>query len=428
MRIAISSQVLFSIRRLLLTVILVVSQFGCNPAAAQDAVGGAQLLENSESLGVDAIIEAALANAPAARRGGSLLAMSNAFSALSESWISGRPSLQMNYYDDSALDDIGLREFESGISFNLWRPGERDDTAALGDHHRSRLEAWRGHLELQIAGQVRTVLAEMAAAERMLEIAQQATADAERLLETTLIMEQAGSVSQSDVLQSRTQLLQQQRQELQVLTDLVSVEQVYRALTGLSIKPASRFSESAVADVEIPPGHPTLSYLQSQVAIAAANVLLTRHQSDGRANVTVGVRRERGDRFQPFVDSLAVSLSLPFGKSATTTASVSLARGDQVDAEVELMETRRLLQQRRGQIDRELALMGESAQLGQEQLMIAQQRYEMALAAFELGEMDLTRVIIAQQQARQAQMDYETLRLRRQRLNSEYNQIMGVLP
>jgi outer membrane protein TolC len=99
-----------------------------------------------------------------------------------------------------------------------------------------------------------------------------------------------------------------------------------------------------------------------------------------------------------------------------------------VDAEVTLIETRRQLEQRRAQIDQELALLGESVQLGVEQVAITAQRYEMSIAAFEVGEIDLTQVVIAQQQATQARMDLETLRLRRQRISSEYNQIIGVLP
>lgn len=194
-----------------LLITVAVSQIGVSLANAQgNSAAREQLLAASEALTVDAILEAALVNAPAARSEVSLRAMSEAFDALGNSWVASRPSLQISVYDDSPLDNIGLQEFETGVSFNLWRPGERSDTAALGDQHQTRLEAWREHLQLLVAGQVRAVLGELAAAERRLEIAQQASADAERLLATTVDMEAVGAAAQSDVLQARTQSLQQQ--------------------------------------------------------------------------------------------------------------------------------------------------------------------------------------------------------------------------
>ncbi|MEZ5491730.1 MAG: TolC family protein [Gammaproteobacteria bacterium] len=405
------------------------SQFTAGAAVAQEEVSLSRgSLVVSEALAFETVLEAALGNAPAARSEANLRATAEAYDALGNSWVSSRPSLQLSYYDDSPLDDVGLREIESGVSFNLWRPGERDDTATLGDRHQERLEAWQGHLRLMVAGQVRAVLAELAAAESLLDIARQADSEAQRLVTITTDMAEAGASAQSDVLQARTLRLQRQQAVIQARTRLASAEQAYAVLTGLAMRPAARLVEVIEPAVAIPQSHPTLHFLQTQLAIASAKVNLARHQASGRPALSLGVRRERGDRLQPYIDSLAVSVSVPIGKSPATAASVGLARSDEVDAEVTLIETRRQLEQRRAQIDQELALLGESVQLGVEQVAITAQRYEMSIAAFEVGEIDLTQVVIAQQQATQARMDLETLRLRRQRISSEYNQIIGVLP
>lgn len=382
----------------------------------------------SESLSLTAVLEAALANAPAARSEQNLRATADAFAAFGDSWIAGRSSLQLSYYDDSPLDDVGLRELESGLTLSLWRPGERNDTAVLGENHAAEFETWQAYLRLQVAGQLRAVLADMAVAEALLEIARQATADAQRLMTLTEAMEQAGAAAQADVLQARTQLLERQRMELRAVTDLATAEQFYTVLTGLDIRPAEPLQETASSAVTVPPAHPALRYLQSQVEIAAANVSLTRHQANGRPNVSLGMRRERGDRLQPYTDSLAISLSLPIGKNPGAAASVSLARGEQVDAEVQLIEARRQLERQLVAVRQEAELVDRSLELSEQQATLTRQRYDMALAAFEVGEMDLIEVVIAQQQSREAQLNYETLRLRQLRLNSEHNQIIGVLP
>jgi len=416
-------------RILQLLILVLVSQSGSFISLAQSQVSTpVENMGASVSLSLAVVLDSALTNAPLAQSESNYRELADTHDALGNRLISGRPSWQMSYIDDSLLDDYGLREMETGVSFNLWRRGERADTALLGDKYDEQLNAWQDHLRLVVAGQVRNVLADLAEAEAMLEIARQASVDAERLVAITLSMESAGAAAQADVLQARTQLLQQQQLELQAEAELGIAERRYSILTGLSIKPADALSESIVSARVLSAAHPTLKFLQSQVDIASAGVALTRHQSNGRANMSVGVRRERGVRLQPFTDSFGVSLSLPFGSNPATAASVSVARTQQVDAEIRLLQTRRQLEGRLRELEREMTLATDSLALGQERVAIASQRYEMSLSAFEVGESDLTQVVIAQQQARQSERDLASLTLDQQRLISEYNQTIGVLP
>jgi len=416
-------------RLLMLLVVASLSQVQPLPSLAQPQfASGLENLDASESLNFTVILDAAVDNAPQSQSESNFRELADTHDALGNRLINGRPNLQLSYLDDSLLDDYGLREMETGVSFNLWRPGERSDTALLGDKYDEQLSAWQDHLRLVIAGQVRAVLAELLTAETMLELARQASVDAERLVAITAGMEIAGAAAQADVLQARTQLLQQQQLELQAEAELGIAERRYAILTGLSLKPAAALTESLVADSILSPAHPSLKFLQSQVSIAAANVELTRHQSNGRPNLRVGIRRERGNSVQPYIDSLGVSVSVPFGNNPAAAASVSVARTQQVNAEIRLLETRRQLERRLQELGQEMGLASDSLVLAQERMTITSQRYEMSLAAFEVGETDLTQVVIAQQQARQSERDFAAMRLRQQRLTSEYNQTIGVLP
>lgn len=394
------------------------------PATLPLTTGG---MGASASLTIDAVLDAALEHAPLARSDSSYRELADTHDALGRRLISGRPNWQANYIDDGLLDDVGLMELETGISVNLWRPGERADTELLGDEYNQQLVAWQDYLRLSVAGQVRVVLADLVQAETMLDLARRASGDAERLLDITASMESAGAAAQADVLQARTRLLQQRQSELQAQADLAIAERRYAILTGLSIKPDGAVNETQVAN-SLTPAHPTLKFLQSQVGIAAASVALSRHQANGRPNLRIGVRRERGDRREPYIDTLGVTFSVPIGSNPAADASVSVARSRQVEAEVRMLQTRRQLETRLRELEQELALAGELLTLGEDRVMISDQRYEMSLAAFEVGESDLTQVVLAQQQALQAQKDLATARLSRQRLISEYNQTMGVLP
>lgn len=396
-------------------------------AQAQSTTGLASL-ESSESLSFTVILDAAVGNAPQSQSESNLRELADSHEALGGRLINGRPSLQLSYIDDALLDDFGLKEIETGVSFNLWRPGERSDTELLSDKYDEQLNAWQDHIRLMVAGQVRNVLSDLAAAEAMLELARQASADTNRLLTITIGMENAGAAAQADVLQARTQVLHQRQLELQAQAELGMAERRYAILTGLTLKPVVELTETRVPGSSITAAHPSLKFLQSQVNIASAYVELARHQSNGRPNMRVGVRRERGARLQPYTDSLGVSVNIPFGSNPAAAASVSVARTQQVDAEIRLLEARRQLEQRLFELREQMSMTGDSLALSQERLEIAGQRYEMSLAAFEAGEMDLTQVVIAQQQARQSERDFATLLLRQQRLTSEYNQTIGVLP
>ena len=52
----------------------------------------------------------------------------------------------------------------------------------------------------------------------------------------------------------------------------------------------------------------------------------------------------------------------------------------------------------------------------------------MARSAFELGETDIGRVVQAMQQARVSAKEFEMLSMQYQRLITEFNQIVGVVP
>jgi len=52
----------------------------------------------------------------------------------------------------------------------------------------------------------------------------------------------------------------------------------------------------------------------------------------------------------------------------------------------------------------------------------------MALTAFGVGETTLAEVVIAQQQAQESERTLQLLLLEKQRLITEFNQIIGVLP
>lgn len=344
------------------------------------------------------------------------------------SWIAGRPSLAISYLDDQPRTAMGMTELEYGVHLPLWRPGERRDARAMGESFGAQAAAWKAHLELTVVGRLRSSLADLETADRLLAIERQATADARTLLSTVEKMLGAGEVAQADVMQARALLLQQQRQELAAETALVDAEWNYSSLTGLAARPATAHVERRTERTDIAAGHPWLRFLETGVAVADGAIKQTRLEAAGSPSVMVGSRRQRGSSTETYNDSLIFSVNVPFGASAHVRSRVGTVARQKADAEVQLLAARKELMRQLHEAEHELGQIEESLVLGEEQVALDQRQWEMAKSAFEVGEMNLFQVLTALRQARVSAREFESLKLRKQRLITEFNQVIGVLP
>lgn len=385
-------------------------------------------LATSDSLAFADIFVSALEHSPEYMETPVREDQAESYSATGKSWIAGRPSLQMNYYDDSRLDNVGLMEFEYGVQMPLWRPGQRRDTRALGEGYVSQVEQWKQLLSWVIAGRVRAVLADLAAAELGIALQNQVVADAMRLRDVTRTLFEAGEVARLELMQAETLLVESQADLLQAEAALIDAERTYETLTGLDIRPAKAYSEELTSQEELEDSHPQLQYLRSSVNLAEASVKQSENSAKGNPTITIGSRRERGDRFQNSISSVGIQLSIPFGGGSFVSAQSSSARRAKVDAEVSFQNSFIQLNAALHEVEHDLFIVGEEEPLRQSQMDLSRQRYDMALTAFGVGETTLAEVVIAQQQAQESDRTLRFLQLEKQRLITEFNQIIGVLP
>lgn len=385
-------------------------------------------LATDPALSFSALLEQTLSHAPDALQSAARAREAQTMTALGQSWTAGRPSLQMDMLDDRLLSDLGQRELTWGVALPLWRPGERRAMQARGEQYDAQASAWQEAFTLDMAGRLRRALADMAEADAMLAAEQLASADAQELLRIAETLFAAGETAQRDVLQARTLLLTQQRNELAAEAARVDAERNYATLTGLQTRPPGIHTETITPQEEVTPAHPLLTLLRSDVDLAQAQISKAEADARGAPVLTVGTRRQRAGFFTDYEDALALSLSVPLGGRAHVNAAASAERRAKVDAEVQYLNTLRALNLQLHEVEHELFTLGESLPLSEEQAQLARQQWEMARAAFEAGETDMSQVVIALQQSRLSARDLEALTLRHTRLISEFNQIIGVLP
>lgn len=385
-------------------------------------------LATDPNLSFSAILEHTLAHAPEALETAVRTAEARDMTALGNSWTAGRPDLQLDFIDDRLLSDLGQRELTYGIALPLWRPGQRRSMQDRGQKYNAQVAAWQAALTLTLAGHLRSALADMQAADTMLAAELLATTDAEQLLAIAESLYAAGETAQRDVLQARTLLLSQQRNTLAAEAARVDAERNYVSLTGLNARPATAHTEAIHAADAISPEHPLLRFLQSEVELASTEIDKAQAEARGNPTLSIGSRRQRAGYFAEYEDALALSLSIPIGGRAHIEAATSGARRGKADADVRYLTTIRALNLQLHEIEHELYTLGESLPLSEEQAQLTRQQWEMARAAFEAGETDMSQVVIALQQARLSARELDAIALRHNRLITELNQIFGVLP
>ncbi len=385
-------------------------------------------LATSATLRFRDILDSTLHNAPEMSGTEVRQQQAQAYAGAARSWLAGRPSAVVAYINDNTLDHQGLQEQEYGVQLPLWRPGEKRDAMHLGEQYQQQSQLWLQALQLTLAGRVRNLLAGITEAEQLLAIEQQATSDAQQLKAVTQRLFETGAVARIDVLQTDNLLLEQQQRLLQAEAAMKDAEIVYRVTTGLNVKPATAFIETLNSADEITPAHPLLQYLQSSVDVAAASIRQSEMSARGNPQLTVGTRRQRGDRFQPTIDSVAISVTIPFGGSAYVSSRTSAARMQEVDAQVQLRNTQREMQLALHEAEHELSVTRARLPLAQQQAAIGNERSELAQRAFALAELNLVQVLPAMQEARTSARALAMLQQKQQRLIADYNQVLGVLP
>lgn len=396
------------------------------PAAAAEP--GAAPLPRDGALTFPILLQQSLRQAPEYLTLAARDEEAQAHVSAARSWLAGRPSLEAGYVDDQPRSATGMTELEYGVQLPLRRLGERRDAAAFARSLGHQTEAWRAFLELSLAGRLRETLAALAAADRVIELERESTADAQQLVTSVERLFEAGEAAALDVAQARTTLLGQRRLQLEAEAALATAEADYQRLTGLAARPAEAHREIRTDRDAIASDHPWLRFLAAEVSVADESVKRTRHEAKGNPSAMVGARRQRGSATEEYNDSLLVSLSVPFGGSAHVGAQVSSVKRQRAEAEVALKTAERDLAQHLQEIRRDLGLTAASLGLSEEQAALDRRQWEMTQSAFEVGEVTLFQVLTALRQSRASAREHELLKLRHESLTAQFNQTLGILP
>jgi outer membrane protein TolC len=342
-------------------------------------------------------------------------------------WLAAAPSLYFSYLSDRSLDNMGQRQYESGVELPLWRAGQRSAVQAVAASATAASNAAAAALHLEVAGLLRGALWDIAAAANGLEASRDAVAVAKDLVNAVKRRNERGDLPRADVLLAQTTLLEREQAVVAAEAELLDAERGFRSLTGLDRRPAA-FAEAPSAVDELTPSHPLIALADTGIARAEADRALSDRDVRGPMTLTVGPHREYDPLGTVPRDSVAVGFKVPVGgkaHGATQTAHASRLVATAVAERGQLM---RRLDLDLHEAEHTLSVLEASTALATQRDALAAEQLRMAQAAFAQGEIELRELLRVQETTLAARREVERLAIERQRTVAALNQALGVTP
>lgn len=372
-----------------------------------------------------ALVDSAIRRSPLARTLDARQDESRAARDLAGSWLAGAPVLGLSQRGDRWTGQQGKRESELSVSAPVWLPGQQSTRAALADAGADELAAQVALARLEVAGQVRRALWEVAAAHAVqlekdehLRHLEELAADVQRRVD-------AGDLARTDGLLAQQEALAARNDAAAARMRATEAGLRFKALTGLAA-PAHPAPETIREDAAPAPLRQQAAHAaehRARAAVAAATA-----QAAAAPVVSLSVRHERDGNLAPRDRSIGIALQIPLtgqlrNRPAETAAATQLAAASaeraQADAETEAALT----------LAREqLAFARDSLRDAEQRASAMQEHTRLIAKAFHAGERGLTELLRSRALAHDAQVALRQQHIALGHAHAAFNQAAGVLP
>lgn len=341
--------------------------------------------------------------------------------------LADAPSANLKYQTDRIGSGLGYREWEGGVQLPLWLPGQANSYANEAERQLAVSEAMQATRLLDLAGEVRERLWSAALAHSEVENTQSARDSAQHLYADVQRRVAAGELPRSDSLLAEKALLQRD-EDLQLAQNrYAQASQAFIRYTSLE-PPATPLAEAVPATDELDPQHPRLQLLQREVARARAHRDRISKLQVGNPDLWLGARKSRGLAGEDYASAIGVELSMPFGTSGHRAPELAEAEAALTRAQVEHSRTRLQLQEALNQAALEYDSVRTALAQTERRRSLSDRSLNLSQRAFELGEIDLIRLLQAQNDALTARHDQQLRQLQFGQAIARLNQAAGVIP
>ena len=383
-------------------------------------------LRVNPNLQLSEVLEKAYARAPMQAALYSRDAMVSARNLTANAMLPSTPAVSLTHQNDAVGSGRGERDWQAELELPIWLPKQRDNRLKVAEASQSTASASRQSLKLQVAGQLREALWNIAFADNNLSLANNKLQLANKLRSDVDKRYQAGELAKTDAMLAEQETLRAEKEKLRAEAELMHARHRYYLLTGLRELPVSY--EEKQSSLEDYSQSPIWLETQSKVGLAETERNLAQIESHENLQVLLNVRSTKGAFDNAANDSVGVKLRIPFGgeaKAAPLRAAAEIGVGNAL-SEREAMKYE--LETAMHEAEHNLSVSRAELVLAGKQYAIAKESLRLAQKAFQLGETDLVSLLRVQAQTFEAERAFSTRQVQVQWDVARYNQTVGVLP
>jgi outer membrane protein TolC len=335
-------------------------------------------------------------------------------------------SANLSLFDDAIGSGDGYQEWEGSVDMPLWLPGQKQARQALSDKIIAQLPAYQANLKLKASGEVRDLIWQVKLAEAALDEATIVWQTAKKLEQDVTSRVNAGDLPATERLLASSNTLEADSKRVEAQSNLEQQLKTYRLITGKDRLPASVSEALAKADT-IPAAHPNLAMQDQVIERLQSELSVASYQGRVNPSLSLGVRRDRGDRQESYTNSVGVGVSIALDDKRYSEPAIAEASAAMADAQVARQQLQRDLNRQLLVSQQELAKTRRQLDMVKAQDETTQQYYKLQKRAFDLGELNLVDLLRSQVLANQSRSRKRQLEVLIEQKTAQVNQALGLI-
>lgn len=344
-----------------------------------------------------------------------------------QSWLSEAPRLSLSYLDDVLTDDVGYREFEGALELPLWNWGQREKGRQLAERARSANDLKQQVVQLQVAGLLRSAIWDIALRRQQLNVSEEAYQVAEQLFKKIQLRVELGDLPKIDLLLAESELLEQRTRHIGVQAQLLHAHKQFISLTQDNRMPAI-IDEQQSPIVALTTEHPLLQAANAVIERRRAELDWVKAEGSGQSTLSIGGKTERDSRSGRDIESIGVSLSVPFGGSAHRDPGIAAKQLQLSEAISRRDHLYRKLEVQLHEIGHHIDVLKAELNIAEQRKTIAEEHLRVTELSFNAGEINLLDTLKIKARAYATIQHANELVINLHKHIALYNQAVGVLP
>lgn len=350
--------------------------------------------------------------------------LENANDAYADNLFAQPATIDIMHFNDQIGSGDGAQEWEGGVEMPLWLPGQKQQQQALSQSIAARLPAYQAAVKLEVAGELRKQVWGVMEQAAQARSKKQIWENARELQQEVDRRADAGDLPRTEKMLAESYVIETRRTFESARGQMQKALKRFTSLTGSEALPAE-VSEQLIDSLMIDASHPQLRLLDRQINQLRDEMGLARYQNAVNPSVTVGMKRERGAFGEAFNNSVGVGVTFALDDNDYRRPQVARAAEQLSHAEVARQSMKRQLERRLEVELEELRQRRHALDLLQREQAVTQDYLEAQRTAFEYGEIDLTKLLQAENRAAKATLALEQQQIRIQSQIAVINQVAG---